>query len=115
MAGHILTKTNNMNSTTLFNILFTCWSTVTICLNYIGKTEWISILFIFRAHLENLTTDIKSIHEKIMKLSAQAETIGPDFLIQMSEFIQVRQSSLFLYCACVHNFKLKKSLKIPKG
>lgn len=83
-----------------------------------------------QASLENLTTDIKNLHEKITKLSQQAETIGPDFLKQMAEFIKLAQQDVSelqedlkdidslkleladFFCEDVNTFKLEECFNI---
>ncbi|XP_063414448.1 formin-J-like isoform X2 [Mytilus trossulus] len=47
-----------------------------------------------QASLENVTSDIKGLHDKITMLSMQAETIGADFQKQMSDFLQFAKDDL---------------------
>ncbi|XP_076117482.1 uncharacterized protein LOC143085163 isoform X1 [Mytilus galloprovincialis] len=47
-----------------------------------------------QASLENVTSDINGLHDKITKLSMQAETIGADFKNQMSDFLQFAKDDL---------------------
>ncbi|XP_052078759.1 formin-J-like [Mytilus californianus] len=47
-----------------------------------------------QASLENVTSDINGLHDKITKLSMQAETIGADFQKQMSDFLKFAKDDL---------------------
>ena len=52
--------------------------------------------FYFRASVENLTTDINSLAEKVESAVKTIDSVGRDFKKQMSEFLKVNMLYLKL-------------------